>query len=250
MTDTTYCTCTTARCSSTLPRHGTVRNGRWTKSPGRLMEADSIRPVIIVGVAHGSNRYGEYFPEKVLGYIDDAEATRYMTSSGTVYEADEYLKFLTSELKPFIDSIYRTRPEREHTFIAGSSMGGLISLYALCEYPDVFGGAACMSTHLPMITSSSYQDATGISRSVFEAFLHYLSDHLPQPGSCLLYTDRGDETLDALYPPFQDRLDSLLSSRGWSAPQWQTRVFPGDAHVERDWAARLDIPFTFLLKKN
>lgn len=217
---------------------------------GRLMESDSIRPVIIVGVAHGSNRYGEYFPEKVLGYIDDAEANRYMTSSGTVYEADEYLKFLTSELKPFIDSIYRTRPEREHTFIAGSSMGGLISLYALCEYPDVFGGAACMSTHLPMITSSSYQDAAGISRSVFEAFLDYLSDHLPEPGSCLLYTDRGDETLDALYPPFQDRLDSLLSSRGWSAPQWQTRVYPGDAHVERDWAARLDIPFTFLLKKD
>lgn len=249
---------------------------------GRLMEADSIRPVIVVGVAHGANRFGEYFPEKALGYLGgtydstsrewiwkapmanagesgdkcgtapnhDAEAFGYMTSSGTVYEADEYLKFLTSELKPFIDATYRTRPERGHTFIAGSSMGGLISLYALCEYPDVFGGAACMSTHLPMITSSSYPDVADVSHSTFEAFLRYLSDSLPEPGSCLLYTDRGDATLDALYPPFQDRLDSLLSSRGWTAPEWQTNVFPGQAHVERHWAARLHIPFTFLLKKN
>lgn len=249
---------------------------------GRLMEADSIRPVIVVGVAHGSNRFGEYFPEKVLGYLGgpydstsrrrtleapvadtgssggrrgtasghDAEAFEYMTSSGTVYESDEYLKFLTSELKPFIDSRYRTRPEREHTFIAGSSMGGLISLYALCEYPDVFGGAACMSTHLPMITSSSFPDAAGVSHSTFEAFLRYLSENLPEPGSCLLYTDRGDATLDALYPPFQDRLDSLLSSRGWTVPEWQTMVFPGQAHVERHWAARLHVPFTFLLKKD
>lgn len=233
---------------------------------GRLMAEDSVKPFIVVGIAHGENRYGEYFPEKALGYLDwntaeGAEAIQYMKSLCRKYEADEYLRFITFELKPFIDSRYSTLPERRNTFIAGSSMGGLISLYALCEYSDVFGGAACMSTHLPMISGSSYSDApAGISATVFGAFLDYLSDRLPVPGTCLLYTDRGDATLDSLYPPYQNRLDSLLVSRGWdTAPNtinpasgpysWQTRVFPGAAHVERDWAARLHIPFTFLFRK-
>ena len=222
---------------------------------GRLIAEGKIPPAMVVGVAHGNNRFGEYFPEKVLGYLDSvpaasasAQALDYMLSFCDVYEADEYLRFLTTELKPFIDSRYSTLPDREHTFIAGSSMGGLISMYALCEYPDVFGGAACMSTHLPMITSADYARAADISQTVFDAFLRYLSDHLPAAGSRLLYTDRGDSTLDALYPPYQDRLDSLLTSKGWTAPDWQTRVFPGAAHTEHDWAARLHVPVTFLLQ--
>ena len=222
---------------------------------GRLIAEGKIPPAMVVGVAHGNNRFGEYFPEKVLGYLDSvpaasasAQALDYMLSFCDVYEADEYLRFLTTELKPFIDSRYSTLPDREHTFIAGSSMGGLISMYALCEYPDVFGGAACMSTHLPMITSADYARAADISQTVFDAFLRYLSDHLPAAGSRLLYTDRGDSTLDTLYPPYQDRLDSLLTSKGWTAPDWQTRVFPGAAHTEHDWAARLHVPVTFLLQ--
>lgn len=227
---------------------------------GSLIAEGKVPPAIVVGIANGNNRYGEYFPEKVLEYLggvpdsltgtsnESASALNYMLSSGTIYEADEYLRFLTSELKPFIDSHYSTLSDKEHTFIAGSSMGGLISLYALCEYPEVFGGAACMSTHLPMITSADYAGAAGISQTVFEAFMQYLEEHLPSPGSCLLYTDRGDSTLDALYPPYQDRLDSLLTSRGWTSPAWQTRVFPGAAHTERDWAARLHVPVTFLMQ--
>lgn len=244
---------------------------------GSLIAEGTIPPAIVVGVAHGNNRFGEYFPEKVLGYLDSApaasastQALDYMLSFCDIYEADEYLRFLTTELKPFIDSRYSTLPDREHTFIAGSSMGGLISMYALCEYPDVFGGAACMSTHLPMITSADYAGAAGISQTVFEAFMQYLEEHLPSPGSCLLYTDRGDSTLDALYPPFQDSLDSLLTDRGWqpgpsfSLPAsgdqtgfpdticptctWISPVFPGASHLEQDWAARLHIPLTFLLR--
>ena len=290
---------------------------------GQLIADGKIPPAIVVGVAHGNNRFGEYFPEKVLGYLGgipdsltggwkcplisphgivtscdndsgeaaagkqasvpavstSAQALDYMLSFCGTYEADEYLHFLTTELKPFIDSHYSTLPDRQHTFIAGSSMGGLISLYALCEYPDIFGGAACMSTHLPMITSADYASAADISQTVFEAFLCYLSDHLPaSSGSHLLYTDRGDSTLDALYPPYQDRLDSLLSSSGWKPGRsfptsgsgdstssagdnrtgdsdaigttgtWISPVFPGAAHLEHDWAARLHVPFTFLLR--
>ncbi|HEU0013440.1 MAG TPA: alpha/beta hydrolase-fold protein [Longimicrobium sp.] len=60
-------------------------------------------------------------------------------------EGDAYVDFLALTLKPFIDARYRTRPEREHTGVAGSSMGGLISLYAALKHPDVFGRAGVFS---------------------------------------------------------------------------------------------------------
>ncbi len=65
-------------------------------------------------------------------------------------ESDKYLKFIVSELKPFIDTTYRTESDRKNTFIMGSSMGALMSLYAVGEYPDIFGGAACLSPQYPL----------------------------------------------------------------------------------------------------
>ncbi len=58
-------------------------------------------------------------------------------------KGDDYLRFLIEELKPMVDSQWRTDPER--SYIAGSSMGGLISFYAAWKHPDIFSGAACLS---------------------------------------------------------------------------------------------------------
>ena len=60
-------------------------------------------------------------------------------------EGDQYVDFLVHTLKPYIDRHYRTRKCRKHTSIAGSSMGGLISFYALLKYPKVFGAAGVFS---------------------------------------------------------------------------------------------------------
>src|SRR5258708_1851693 len=60
-------------------------------------------------------------------------------------EGDEYVDFLVKNLKPFIDKNYHTLKDKSHTFIAGSSMGGIISMYAVLKYPDVFGGAGVFS---------------------------------------------------------------------------------------------------------
>jgi predicted alpha/beta superfamily hydrolase len=63
--------------------------------------------------------------------------------------SDAYLRFLVEEVKPFVQTRYHTLPGRETTVVMGSSMAGLVSLYALCEYPAVFGGAGCLSTTGP-----------------------------------------------------------------------------------------------------
>ena len=60
-------------------------------------------------------------------------------------EGDQYVDFLVQTLKPYIDKYYRTKKDEKNTFIAGSSMGGLISFYAILKYPKVFGGAGVFS---------------------------------------------------------------------------------------------------------
>lgn len=73
-------------------------------------------------------------------------------------EGKQYVDFLANTLKPFIDSKYRTKKGIEYTFVAGSSMGGLISLYALMQYPKVFGGAGVFSPAF-WVTPQMFDDA-------------------------------------------------------------------------------------------
>jgi enterochelin esterase-like enzyme len=125
----------------------------------------------------------------------------------------------------------------------GSSMGGLISLYALCEVPQVFGGAAGLSTH--WIGSREANAALPL------AAFNYLAEKLPPPvvaGSARrLYLDRGTEELDALYGPGHDFAAQIVRERGWTETDSMLRTFPGTGHNERDWAARVATPMAFLL---
>ena len=153
---------------------------------GKLLNEKKIRSCIVVGVANiPETRYADYFPQKALKNLPDS-----VVSGNVSFNADNYLRFLVEEVKPFIDKEYSTNKSVEHTFVMGSSMGGLISLYALCEYPEVFGGAACMSTHVPMILSKelSKEKADQWSR----AFRNYLDENLPTANSRIIYMDRGD----------------------------------------------------------
>jgi predicted alpha/beta superfamily hydrolase len=113
--------------------------------------------------------------------------------------SDNYLRFLVNELKPFVDRRYRTRPEREFTFLMGSSMGGLISLYAICEYPHIFGGAGCLSTHWPIAHRS---------------FGKYLKARLPEPRRHKIYLDYGDEANSAGYLVRQKRVEHIIREKG------------------------------------
>jgi len=115
-------------------------------------------------------------------------------------------------------------------------------MYAICEYPAVFGGAACLSTHWLGLFSVD-------NNPIPNAFLEYLKTHLPSPKNHKIYFDYGDQTLDALYAPFQKQADLIMEEKGFTAKNWQTKFFPGEDHSEKAWAKRLDVPFTFLLSK-
>jgi predicted alpha/beta superfamily hydrolase len=213
---------------------------------GKLIKDGKIKETIVVGVwNNGDFRHSEYFPQKTLELLP-AETRDYIVKNNLKNkpQADNYLKFLVEELKPYIDKNFSTKPDRKNTFIAGSSMGGLISIYAICEYPNVFGGAAGISTHLPMIGDTK----TPHSEAVPAAFRTYLEKNLPKADSRKIYFDYGDQTLDAYYPPLQKKVDEIMKAKSWTEKAWITRSFPGEDHSEKSWAKRLNIPLEFLLK--
>ena len=214
----------------------------------KLTKEKTLKNYIIVGVWNVSEqRYGDYFPQKVLENI--TEPTKSMILAQQIKgkpNADNYLKFLVTELKPYIDTHFSTKKDAKNTFLMGSSMGGLISIYGLCEYPKVFGGAACLSIHSPLLKSDLIDKNT--DQNVASKFRDYLAAHLPKANSKKIYFDYGDQTLDALYKPFQTKIDDLMQQKKWKPKYWETRFFAGESHSETSWAKRLDIPFLFLLK--
>ena len=113
-------------------------------------------------------------------------------------------------------------------------------MYAIGEYPDVFGGAACISTHWP---GSNKPEWTAIT----DEFMSYLRDTVPAPGEHKIYFDYGDQTLDAVYPPMQEAADEIMREKGYDASNWLTIYDKGAAHDETSWQARLDKPLLFLL---
>jgi len=217
----------------------------------KLLREDKIMEVIVVGVWNGEQtRHSDYFPQKPWESLSAGQkefVTRKLHQADSALKSfrpnsDNYLKFLVTELKPVIDKKFSTHTDQAHTFIAGSSMGGLISMYAICEYPRVFGGAACLSTHWPGIFAVE-------GNPVPDSFLQYMRNHLPDPETHKIYFDYGDQTLDAIYPPLQKKVDEVMKTTGYTSENWKTLSFPGKDHSEKSWNERLDIPIKFLLKK-
>ncbi|WP_305953236.1 alpha/beta hydrolase [Emticicia oligotrophica] len=217
----------------------------------KLLDEKAIQNCIVVGIWNiAANRHSDYFPQKPFEMLSQAQqdsiykATRGKNQAlfaGKI-NSDNYLKFIVEELKPFIDKKYAVFTDQKHTFIGGSSMGGLISMYAICEYPKVFAGAACLSTHW-------VGTFTVENNPIPATFLQYLQIHLPSPKNHKIYFDYGTETLDALYKPFQEKVDIVMKSKGFSDKNWLTKEFIGADHSEKSWNQRLDIPLKFLLNK-
>jgi predicted alpha/beta superfamily hydrolase len=217
----------------------------------QLMSENKIKDCIVVGVWNGGrSRHAEYFPQKPFESLSASQQemvyNAYRSNGQSIFfgipiMSDRYLNFLTQELKPFIDKTYATKTDRSNTFIAGSSMGALISLYAICEYPSIFGGAACLSTHWPGLFTMENNPVPG-------AFFSYLEQSLPSPTRHRIYFDHGTETLDSMYASLQKSVDLVMAKRGYKNKQWISRSWPGQDHSERSWRSRFVLPASFLLK--
>ena len=141
---------------------------------------------------------------------------------GEAPEGKEYLEFLVTVLKPLIDRQYRTKADRDNTAIMGSSMGGLISHYALVHYPDVFSKAG--------IFSPAYQIAP-------EGF-DYFATHRPS-ADARLYFLAGEEEGGNMVPDTK-RVVGNYSNTNLDNPKVSLKLVPGAKHNEGFWSAEFE----------
>ena len=206
-----------------------------------LMAKGEIRPCIVVGVDNSPKRYDEYYPSAICPDVPEG-----VLPEGFQPLGDEYLRFLVEEVKPWVDANYSTWGDPAHTFVMGSSCGGLISSYAFCEYPEVFGGAGCLSTHSSLMNPYAMEIS---QKPASEVYIEYLRKNLPADSEHLLYMDRGDCMIDSAYRESQAAINEMIATWDWSTDHYMYRFFPGQSHSESDWRSRLDIPVKFLLGK-
>jgi enterochelin esterase-like enzyme len=211
-----------------------------------LTQKKAIKEVIAVAVWNiPTIRHLNYFPQKAINFLSDLDKkfvideAKKINLDLTQISSDNYLKFLVSEVKPFIDSHFSVYTDKENTAIMGSSMGGLISMYALCEYPDVFGKAACLSTHWIGLKNVE-------NNPIPNAFFNYLKAKLPNPKTHKIYFDFGTKTLDAEYVRYEKDVNGILKAKGFDASNSKNLKFENADHTEKSWNTRLKIPLQFL----
>ncbi len=210
---------------------------------GSLIADKKVKPAIVVGIhSVDTTRIGDLMPERVVEMTPSGEVRDFIDlMCRGQYRADEYLSFIVNTLKPIIDDKFSTLTDRKSTSIMGSSMGGLISIYGVTEYPEVLGAAVCMSTH--------WTGAIGDNADFPIAMKQYLLDNFPRNGDYLLYFDNGDCDYDSQYLPAYNEMNTLFDFLGYrEGEKLKTGVFQGHSHSEKSWSERVNIPLQFILK--
>lgn len=199
----------------------------------RAADTGTIRPAIVVGVWSTEMRGRELSPWDL---------------------GPDYARFLIDELMPRVNAEFRTLTGPENTFTMGSSMGGLISMYLVREHSGVFGACGCLSTHTPF-SAANHAQTSGIpvpagvdpNRPLIEA---EIEAGATWPADTRPYFDYGTETLDAAYEPGHAMLRAWLSGQGMvEGRDFLIREYPGAAHAESFWRARVQDQLEWMLGK-
>jgi len=200
--------------TSFIPGH------EWTvdEHAQELIGSGAIQPLVIVGVYNtGKSRIDEYTPSR------DAKV-------GSGGKADLYGRLLVEELKPLVDSRYRTLRDAANTGLGGSSLGGLVSIYLGLKYPKVFGKVAVFSPSVWWDGKYIVKDVRGLSK---------------RP-DLRIWLDIGTKEGETAEADTRELRDALVA-KGWKEGvdlQW---VVAKDAeHNERAWAARVEPMLRFL----
>jgi len=178
--------------------------------------SDHRGEMIVVAIDHGgSRRINEYCPYDMEKYGQG--------------EGDGYVDFLVKTLKPFIDKNYRTLKAKQNTFIAGSSMGGLISMYAVLKYPKMFGGAGIFSPAF-WIGPKIFDDIKAKGKKVNTKVYFYCGE---QEGEAMV--------------PYTERAFSEM--RKVSKSEMVCIIRPDGKHSESVWKEEFPLFYLWLMEK-
>ncbi|MCA9229459.1 MAG: hypothetical protein KDA57_02310 [Planctomycetales bacterium] len=184
----------------------------------RLISEGAIEPLIVVGVYNTPDRSQEYLP----GPKNSA-----------------YTRFLIEQLKPLIDAEYHTRPSRDHTYVGGSSAGGLCAFMLVWEHSDVFSKALCMSP------AFQAEKTDGTSATDYVATVSS-SQRPSEP--VYFYLDNGGIGLEQRLQPGIDQMLEALQAQGFRPDQdYHWMHAPQARHAESAWAKRFPQALKLLL---
>jgi metallo-beta-lactamase class B len=173
------------------------------------------KEAIIIGIDHGGDkRLIEYNP------YDDQK-----NGKG---EGKAYTDFLANTLKPYIDSKYRTKKGADYNMVGGSSMGAVISLYAVFEYPNVFGGALLFSP------------AFWVTPTLYEAASKFTTNNMPK----FYFYAGGKESTSMLAD--MEKMIGILQVK--NRVQIRKTVNPLGQHNESSWRAEFPDAYRWLMK--
>jgi len=203
----------------------TSHSGEWRvdETAEQLVEANQVEPLIIVGIYNTDDRFSEYTQVKGAGEYE-------RLGGGS---ADAYGKFLVEELKPMIDRTFRTKPEPQHTGLAGSSLGGLVTLHLGLKYPNIF-------RRLGVVSPSVFWGNRDIVERV---------KALKKKPPLKLWVDIGTEESKGSQETVEDTrlLRDALVAEGWVVGKdLQYLEVPGANHSEGAWAERFDDVLKYL----
>ena len=191
-----------------------------------LIHADAMKEIIIVGIYNS--------PDRGLEYSN--------TDLGKAYAG-----FVVNRVKPLIDSIYRTRPDRFNTATMGSSMGAHISFLLAWWYPDVFSKAGCLSAAF----YSPVFDSSGNERRMDDRTLREVEAFKGVKKDIGIYLDCGTVSLDAQLLPHVDQMRGILEKIGYKrGRELEYYVAENADHSEYSWAARVWRPLLFMFGKH
>ncbi len=201
-------------------------SGEWgvDETLEKMITNGKICKLIVVGIEnHPEFRLNEYSP-----YLFEYSSFEFKP------QAREYADFIVETLKPYIDNNYRTKPSREYTATAGSSMGGLVSVYIGVKYQSVFSKVGALS--------SSF----GVCK---DELVSFINEH-PKEYPMRFWLDMGSEEMGNMdLNKYQIPVKNALINAGWNKEnEIKFQIFPGAKHNEIYWRNRFDKVLKFLFK--
>ncbi|KLE32273.1 hypothetical protein AAW01_10405 [Aurantiacibacter gangjinensis] len=180
----------------------------------QLADAGRVEPHLIVAIDNlGDERFVQYMPQAIYDGASDtvrAVVERDLARVGADrLRSASFIAWLEGELKPYVDTRYRTRPGRLDTAIFGASVAGVMAGAIFVEAQGSFGRGACMSPNWP-IYDERMIDHAGLA----EQWADYFAQ-IGAPGGRRLWLDHGTQMMDAGMAPYQFAIAGRLAQLGW-----------------------------------
>ncbi|WP_379962952.1 alpha/beta hydrolase [Epilithonimonas sp. UC225_85] len=178
------------------------------------------KSAIVIGIENGN--------EKRLAEYSPWNNEKYKTKG----EGDLYVEFLAKTLKPYIDKTYRTQKQPAKTIILGSSMGGLISLYAAAKYPNVFGKSGIFSPAFWFVSND------------LKMYLNINKNNLKNSRFYFVAGKNEDETM----VPEIENIDQLLKEKSVPEKNIVVKIDEDGTHSESYWKWELKASLIWLMQ--